>query len=166
MPISSTDFVWLQIAQVDSKDTLCVPDDGSSRPARHGIDAAASWSPIAAIRPSLHRSSAILPESRIPALEADLEDGSKNASGGLRDVDHVGGKHVSVELELRDPRLQQHVTLAIGSSDDSLTHRHALEQLGNLELLVLAAPPGWRNSLESAKMRKSSISPSCGLICW
>lgn len=72
------------------------------------------------------------------ASQADLEDGPKDSTGRLVDVDHVGQQGVALELELRDVRLEEDVGLGRGLVDTLLDgDGDPLEQLLELELLLL-----------------------------
>mmetsp|Transcript_117329 Transcript_117329/g.373812 ORF Transcript_117329/g.373812 Transcript_117329/m.373812 type:complete len:986 (+) Transcript_117329:1016-3973(+) len=70
--------------------------------------------------------------------QADLEDRAHDAACRLLDVDHVRQEGETVQLELRDVRLQQHVHLGGRLVNASLDrNRHALHQLRHLDLLFL-----------------------------
>mmetsp|Transcript_29704 Transcript_29704/g.63181 ORF Transcript_29704/g.63181 Transcript_29704/m.63181 type:complete len:279 (-) Transcript_29704:1719-2555(-) len=71
--------------------------------------------------------------------KADLEDGTHDPTCGLLHVDHIRKQGETVELQLGDVRLQEHVHLGGGLVCTSLDgHGHALHELCQLHLLLLA----------------------------
>eukprot|EP00755_Sulcionema_specki_P005500 Sspe_Gene.4862::Locus_1611_Transcript_1_1_Confidence_1.000_Length_6620::g.4862::m.4862 len=77
-------------------------------------------------------------QRRPPTLQHNLADGPHQPRSGLRDVHHVSHQCESVELQLADVRLQQHVDLSARIVDGFLDgNRHTLQKLLQLQLLLV-----------------------------
>ena len=92
-----------------------------------------------AVRDLLAQRERLVGQARPAALEADLEQAAHQAARALRHVHHVAREREAVELQARHVRLQQHVDLGRRLVEPLLDrHGHAVDELGELELLLLA----------------------------
>ena len=73
-------------------------------------------------------------QSSPSSLQTDLEHRSKDTTGGLSDVDHIGDEGETVELELGNVGLEKNVDFRRGIVDRLFDrNRHSFKKFGEFE---------------------------------